>query len=131
MTPPPATTSRWASTAIWLAVLLALHLLLAIALVVIVPGQKKTFDEYNLQLPWLTKVVIDAGSLSARFWWAILPTLISATVVGVILGRHAFRRPTVGTVFAVLCLFGLLAALTAIAFALTLPQIKLAEGMAK
>jgi type II secretory pathway component PulF len=131
MTPPPATPSRWARTAVWLGVLLALHLVFAVVLVVIVPGQKKTFDEYNLQLPWFTKVVINLGSLSARFWWAILPTLISATVVGVILGRHAFRRPTVGTVFALLCLFGLLASLTAVAFALALPQIKLAEGMAK
>lgn len=130
---PPATPIRspWPGTAVWLSVLLSLELLVSATYLILIPRQKKTFDEYNLQLPALTKTVIDAGSFFARHWWLLLPTLLSATAVGVILGRHLFRRPTAGTVFAGLLLMLLLLAAGGTCVGLSLPSAKLAEGMNK
>jgi len=128
---PTPSSSRWNRTAIWLAVLLVLHVVFAVVMVVVIPRQKKTFDEYNLQLPWLSKTVIDLAAVYTRFWWLILPVQLSVTVVGVIFGRHAFRRPTPGTVFALIVLIVLLMTFFVTAVAFDLPQLKLAEGLAK
>ncbi|MEO2088690.1 MAG: hypothetical protein ABGY75_04215, partial [Gemmataceae bacterium] len=119
--------SPWSGTIIWLAVLLSLELLVSGTYLVVIPRQKRMFDEYNLQLPALTRTVIDAGNFFARYWWLVVPTLLSATAVGVILGRNLFRRPTAGTVFAVLLLILLLLAAGGTCVGLFLPGVKLAE----
>ena len=128
---PSSPKSAWPGTAVWLAVLLSLELLVSGTYLIVVPRQKRMFDEYNLQLPALTKSVIDAGNLFGRYWWLLVPTLLSATAVGVILGRHLFRRPTVGTVFAALLLVLLLLAAGGTCVGLALPGVKLAERMNK
>lgn len=127
----PSFRSRWRGTAVWLGLLVGLNLLLWAVLVVFVPMQKKRFDEYNLQLPWLTKTVIQASDWFTSGWYFVTPTLVSAMCVGVLAGRHLFRRPTVGTAFAGLCLFALVAALTVTVVGLVLPEVKLAEGRNK
>lgn len=132
MTPPaPPVRSPWPGTAVWLAVLLSLELVVSATYLIVIPRQKRTFDEYNLQLPGLTKAVIDAGGFFTRYWWLLVPTMLSATAVGVILGRHLFRRPTAGTVFAVLLLVLLLLLASGTCLGLSLPGVKLAEGMNK
>jgi type II secretory pathway component PulF len=128
---PPASKSPWPGTAIWLAVLLSLELLVSATYLIVIPRQKRMFDEFGLQLPALTKTVIRGGDFVARYWWLVVPTLLSATAVGVILGRHLFRRPTAGTVFAVLLLVLLLLAAGGTCVGLYLPGVKLAEGMNK
>ncbi len=127
----PVPKSPWPGTAIWLAVLLSLELLVSATYLIVVPRQKKTFDEFGLQLPGLTKAVIDAGTVFTRYWWLLVPTLLSATVVGVILGRHLFRRPTAGTLFAVLLLVLLVLLAGGTCVGLFLPHQKLAEGLNK
>lgn len=130
MNPSPAK-SPWPGTAVWLVVLLSLELLVSATYVIVVPRQKRTFDEYNLQLPGLTKTVIVAGDYFARYWWLLVPTLLSATVAGVILGRHLFRRPTAGTVLAVLLLVLLLLIAAGTALGLNLPYQKMTVGLSK
>lgn len=129
-TPNPAR-SLWRGTAVWLGVLFALNLLLWAVAVFYVPGQKKMFDEYALALPSLTRSVITASMFYARYWFFIAPTFISAMSTGVLVGRHVFRRPTPGTVFAWACAFALTATLVVILLGLSLPAAKLAEGMNK
>lgn len=129
--PPTPPKSPWPGTAVWLAVLLSLELLVSATYLIVIPRQKQAFDEYNMQLPGLTMTVIRAGDYFARFWWLLVPTLLSVTVVGVILGRHLFRRPTAGTVFAVLLLVLLLLLAGGTCVGLFLPGVKLAEGMNK
>lgn len=127
-TPP---SSCWNRTAIWLAVLLALHVAFAVVMIVVLPRQKRTFDEFNMQLPSLTLSVIGLGMWYTRVWWLILPVQISATVMGVILGRHGFHRPTPGTVYSFFVLIVLFVALLITVVALALPRIKLLDGLAK
>jgi type II secretory pathway component PulF len=131
MTSRTPTRSPWRGTAIWLAVLLSLELAVSGVYLIVIPGQKRVFDEYNLQLPWLTKTVLDAGNFFARYSLLLVPTLLSATLVGVILGRHLFRRPTAGTVVAVLLLMLLLLTAAVTVYGLNLPYQKMTEGLSK
>lgn len=130
MTEPDART-RWRNTSIWLGLLLGLTVLLWAVLVVYLPRQKKTFDEYNMMLPGITKAVLDVGMAAGRVWYLAAPPMLSAVGVGVLVGRHAFRRPTPGTVFAWVCLVLLAVAFAVILIGLGLPMVKLAEGMRK
>ena len=125
------TTSRWNRTAMWLVVLIVLHYLYVFIVMIEIPRQKRSFDEFNMQLPPLTKLVLDVGSLYGSYWWLLLPTQLSTTVVGVTLGRHVFRGPTPGNVFAIFILIAMLVFLTFACISMVLPQIKLAEGRFK
>lgn len=127
----PDPRARWRITGIWLGLLVGLNLLLWAVLVLYVPRQKKTFDEYGLMLPALTKTVIQASHWGAMYWFVAAPTLVSAMAVGVLAGRHALRRPTAGTVFAWVCLFAQLAALAVIMDGHALATQKLAAGLEK
>ena len=134
-TPPPVPRSRRSGTLtgtlIWLAVLSALNVLLVTGMLVVVPRLKKTFDEFNLQLPWVTKVVLQFADLYSRWWFALVPVQLLLTLGGVIAGRHLFRTPRPGNVFAAVCLFALAACLAGGCAGLGLPNLKLLEGQAK
>jgi type II secretory pathway component PulF len=129
--PDPAIRSRWRGTYVWLGVLAALTLLAWVVLVYYVPLQKRRFDEHGLKLPGLTKTLIVCSDQIARYWYVVLPVVVGGMGNGVVFGRHLFRRPTAGTVFACLSLLALVAVLTVAALALALSEIKLAEGMSK
>ncbi len=127
---PPAR-SRWPRTLVWLAVLVALRVTRWSLLVLVVPRFKKTFDEYNLQLPAVAKWVIMLSDWWCKYWYFAGPLSLLLMVGGVILGRHAFRRTWPGNVFAAVYLFVLVAALLVTAVGLVLPQLKLMEGVSK
>jgi type IV pilus assembly protein PilC len=45
--------------------------ILIFIMVFIIPKFKKIFDEFNLQLPWMTKVLIQASDWMAKYWYWI------------------------------------------------------------
>lgn len=129
--PPPAPRSRRSGTLVWLAVLSALNVLFATGMLVLVPRLKRSFDEYNLQLPWATKTVVQFADLYGRWWIVLVPLQLLLTLGGVALGRHLFRTPKAGNVFAAVCLFVLVACLACACGGLGLANLKLLEGMSK
>ena len=45
--------------------------ILIFIMVAIIPKFKKIFDEFNLQLPWMTKTLIQASDWMAKYWYWI------------------------------------------------------------
>jgi type II secretory pathway component PulF len=101
---------------------------------VLTPGWKRRFDEFGLQLPWLTKQVIGLANLAWDNWWLAVPlALVGALAWGGIVGwlRHARGWATAVTVAAALMLAALVAANLVVAYGLILPEIKLQEALSK
>lgn len=122
---------RWPGTALWLALLVSLHVTRGSLLLLVVPKFKKTFDEYNLQLPWVTKTLIQCSGWWCKYWYAAGPLSMMLMVGGVVAGRHLFRRTWPGDAYAAVWLFLLAAWLPFVGVALGLPQLKLTEGLSK
>ena len=81
--------------------------ILIFIMVAIIPKFKKIFDEFNLQLPWMTKTLIDISTWMAKYWYWIplfpigiylLLKLIRLTKTGrYITDRMLLWVPVVGT----------------------------------
>jgi type II secretory pathway component PulF len=123
--------SRWPGTLVWLAVLVSLHVTRGSALLFVVPRCKKVYDEFNLQLPWVTKTLVQCGDWWCKYWYFAGPLSLLLMAAGVIGGRHLFRRTWPGNVYAAVWLFLLVAWLALVGVGLNLPQLKLMEGLSK
>src|SRR5689334_19562156 len=53
------------------AVIAAVTVILIFIMVAIIPKFKKIFDEFNLQLPWMTKTLIQVSDWMAKYWYWI------------------------------------------------------------
>lgn len=53
-------------------ILVALTIVLVIAVVFIIPQIKKIFDDMNVELPILTKILIGISSIILNYWWIII-----------------------------------------------------------
>ena len=103
-------------------------------LLILTPGMKRRFDEFGLQLPAATKLLISLSDWVYGNWWLALPAVVAVVVVcGGVLGwlRHRRGWTVPVTLFAVLLIAMLLAGNAAVAVSLALPEIKLQEGLAK
>ncbi len=121
----------WVLTGIWLALLSAATTAVAAALLFYVPGQKRIFDEFGLQLPTLSRWVIQASSFVVAYWLVLLPAVLAGLCGTVLLVRHAFGLRTFGSAIAAVSLtllvgFGLL-----IPFAMAKPMDALTRGLSK
>jgi type II secretory pathway component PulF len=116
---------------LWLVVLAVLIGCFWVSVFVLTPGQKRLFDEYGLKLPWLTKRVIDLADMVRAFWFLSVP--LSAVIWGGLAAGHGSNTvpPRVTRVITILVSVAFLAALAAFAVGFGIPQIKLAEGLAK
>lgn len=133
MSSDPTSPSRYRllGTAVWLTVLFALKMVLVVALVGFVPPAKRTFAEYGLKLPPLMQAVVPVSDVYAEHWSWLVPVGMVVILVGVGLGRHAFRHPWPGTLFAAVCLLLLVAVVLLTANAVQLCYLKLEEGLLK
>lgn len=107
-------------------------LVLLTQLVVISPQLKIRFDEYGLQLPWLTKFVLGLGRWFHSYWWILVPLLMAVLALcvgGLAWLRHGLRYRAI--LLTALLVFPLFAVNTIVAFALFLPLVKLQEGLVK
>lgn len=75
--------------------ILVVHAIVAVCvlllLVAIVPGYTKTFEEFDLQLPAATKLLISLSDLTVQYWYAIVP-LAALADLGVIVVLQPFRE---------------------------------------
>lgn len=123
--------SRWPGTLVWLAVLVSLHVTRGVLLLFVVPGQKKLYDDFNMQLPWMSKLLVQWSGWWCKYWYFTAPLSFLLMVGGVIAGRHLFRRTWPGNVYAAVWLFLLVGWLLFAGVGLSLPQLKLMEGVSK
>ena len=121
----------WVLTGVWLALLSAATTAVAAALLFHVPGQKRIFDEFGLQLPTLSRWIIQASSFVSAYWWVLVPAVLAGLCGTILLARLAFGLWTFGNMIAAVSLtllvgFGLL-----IPFAMAHPMDALTRGLAK
>lgn len=103
-------------------------------LLILTPGMRRRSDEFGLQVPALTKLLISLSDWASDNWWLALPAVVAAVVVcGGVLGwlRHRRGWTVPVTLLTVLLIAMLLAGNAAVAFSLALPEIKLQEGLSK
>lgn len=133
MSSDPTSPSRYRllGTAVWVSVLMALKMVLVVALVGLVPPAKRTFAEYGLKLPPLMQAIVPVSDVYAEHWSWLVPVGLLVILAGVVLGRHIFRHPWPGTLFAVVCLILLGAAVLLTLNAVQLSYLKLEEGLTK
>jgi type II secretory pathway component PulF len=113
------------------AVLAVLVLILFGLLVFYVPGAKKTFDEYGMTLPEITRVAIRASHWVAEYWWCAAPfsAMVGAGNFALLylLGRRGRVAPAI-LLAAEAILLGALVTLTVVS--IELPMAKLQQGLA-
>jgi type II secretory pathway component PulF len=103
-------------------------------MLILTPSMKRRFDEFGLQLPAATKLLISLSDWVYANWWLALPAIIAVMVVcGGVLGwlRHHRGWTVPATLFAVLMIALLLAGNGIVAISLALPEIKLREALSK
>jgi len=50
---------------------------------IVLPKLTRVFDDMNVDIPWYTRLIMDAGNFMQSFWWAVL-IAIGAGVVGIL-----------------------------------------------
>lgn len=132
--PIPETKNSIAGTLVRLVISALLWLTLIVALVFVVPGQRRMFDEYGVPLPNLTHLVTDISMWFADYWWVAIPFFLPLFAVAVVLSwlvRHQVKSRLLDALWT-LVLVGLPFALIAVVWlSLYIPRIKLAEGLAR
>lgn len=133
MSSDPTSPSRYRllGTAVWLGVLFALKMVLVVALVGFVPPAKRNLADYRLQPPVTMQLVGPVSDLYAGNWSVVVPVGLLVLLAGVVLGRHAYRSPWPGTLFAAVCLLVLAALLLLTSAAVQLSYLKVEEGLTK
>lgn len=53
----------------------------ALMIVKVIPPLKETFEEFNSQLPWTTRSLLNISNLLAQYWWAIIIVLVIIAVL--------------------------------------------------
>ena len=121
----------WLMTGIWLALVGIATTVVAVELLVYVPGQMRMFAEFGVRLPLLSLWVIRVSSFYEEFWLFLVPGALVSLCGMILLLRHAFRLPTLGTVFAVSVLVLHVVAGLMIVVAMAQPMEALREGLSK
>lgn len=83
-------------------VLVALLISGAIVVTVVIPQLRDFFEQSAFEMPWLTKFVLEFGSIMIRFSWAILILIVAASLlfsfyVSTEKGRRVFDEKTLST----------------------------------
>lgn len=126
---PPA--PKGAGPWVWVVLLGVVLLGFWATVFVVVPRQKRYFDEFGLMLPWATKRVIDFGYVFRTGWLAFVPASVVAFGGFLALTKTRVLPPVTARRVAQLATILLLALLVVTGVALGLPMLKLAEGLAK
>jgi hypothetical protein len=109
-----------------------LVLVLFVLYVSVVPSAKKTFDEFGVQLPWLSLSVIRVSNWVCEYWWMLAPVVLGFGVADFgLLAALSTRSQGVallGLVFVTLMLTSLIAVTTV---ALEIPKAKIKEGLSR
>jgi type II secretory pathway component PulF len=126
-----ATPSKVSALWAWVAVLGVVLSGFWATMFVVVPRQKRYYDEFGLMLPWVTKRLIDLASFF-HDWWFVFVTGSVAAFVGLVVLTKANVFPRMASRrLAQLATILLLAILIVMGVALSLPMMKMAENLAR
>src|SRR5262245_33073915 len=118
---------RWiAGTLLWFA--------LFAALVIVVPAEKKTFDEWGLAVPAITMVVLDISMWFVDYWLFMVPAfVVAALVAGLItcLVRHRTDNHVLMACWTIVLMGTPLVLGAVVAYSLSVVHVKLSEGLNK
>ena len=123
--------SRRYGTAFWLSVLALLLIAFWLTILVFIPMQRKKFDEFAVQLPPLTKTVLDISMLATDRWWFLIPVSFVVVLGGFAIGRYGLPLSKFSHWYAMAATFILLGLIGIEIVALVLPWKKIAEGLAQ
>lgn len=118
-------------TGIWLGLIALAVVALAVLLLVFVPAYKRSFDEFGLRLPHVTRLAIHLSAFFQAFWWALVPALLLVCGGIPLLLRHVARARTLGNVFAAVALTTLLLTTALVVFSVAAPMAALQRGLSK
>jgi hypothetical protein len=125
--------SVWGSVII-LGIMFLLVAGLLCQLLVIGPSQLRTYDEFGLQLPYLSLQIFKLVRFASSFWWlCILFSSIGLVSYssGILLLRHRLRWPILTSLIAILATMLVIILNLTILFATQYPKVKLLEGLSK
>ncbi len=57
-------------------VLVVMAIVMGVMMVVVIPKLTAMFDDFGVELPMMTKVLIGAANFSQRFWWVVVGALV-------------------------------------------------------
>ena len=126
-------------SSVWGSVIILVIMFLLVAglhcqLLVIGPSQLRTYDEFGLQLPYLSLQVFKLVRFASGFWLlAILFTSIGfgSYASGILLLRHRVNWPLSTSLIAILATMLVIILNLTILFATQYPKVKLLEGLSK
>lgn len=73
-------------------ILVAIAGVLTLVLVYIMPQVKKIFDDMNITLPLLTRMILGVSSFTEHFWWLIILIIIGIIIIfRSLLNNYAFK----------------------------------------
>jgi type II secretory pathway component PulF len=123
--------ASWVVTVVWLILIALAVITLSAILLVYVPGHKRTFDEFGLQLPQVTRLVLHLSAFFQASWLILVPALMIVCCGLPLVIRHVARARTLGNVFAVVFLVLLLLANGLVMYAVNAPMAALLRGLSK
>jgi hypothetical protein len=132
--PSPETNVKLAGTFARVAVAAFFWLALLVVLVVIVPVQKKVFDSWGLALPQLTQLVVDVSMWFADYWWIAVPCMLPGLAFVALATWYfcyADNPRWLRTAWTLLIIALPMALTIIVVISLIIPQMKLAQGLAK
>jgi hypothetical protein len=128
---PPNARPSLTVTAVWLGLLTILIAAFWYIVLVYVPTQKKTFDEFGLLLPWMSKTAIDISMLLHDGRWVAIPVMLIVILGGVVILRHGLDAAKGGIVYALLMALILTASIGFFIASIQIPLRKLLEGLSR
>ncbi len=110
-----------------------LWLLLFAGLVVIVPAQRKVFDNYGMTLPEITTVTVDISMWFVDYWWCTIPfvAIAAAATFGISYLVQRLRSRVLNLLWTAMLIGLPLLCHALVWYSLYVPQAKLNEGMAR
>lgn len=121
--------NRLAGSAVRIGVTCVLWLSLFAANMMVVPMQKKVFDQYGLKLPSITMIVFDISMFANDYWWLAFPFVPPLLAVIVLITFKLRHRRTWYALWTAFLLVPPLVCHILFWISMLLPRLKLAEGL--
>jgi hypothetical protein len=131
---PPSPRSALITAAVTLFIHGLLGLALVLAMILLVPGYKRLFRDYQMELPYLTVTVIEISDWFVAYWYVLVFAAFPLMALdGAIVFWCWSRKGTrvLGVLWIILWLILWLLLAVIVGFSLGLPHLKLMESLSR
>jgi hypothetical protein len=131
---PPNNVSTVSGSVVRIAIAAALWLALLAIMVFVIPAQRRIFDNFGMQLPIASQVIVDISMWFADYWWVFLLSLVQGLVLAALvtyLVRHRSNNRLLMAVWTMFLIGVPVAIHLLVGFCLLLVRLKLAEALSK